>query len=251
MGKLSGKVAVVTGASKGIGAGIATALGAAGAAVIVNYASDAAGAERVVAEIVRGDGRAIAVQADVSSASDVQRLFSEAAREFGAPDIVVNNAGVFRFDLLEAVSADEFHREFDTNVLGPLLVTQEALEHFGDAGGSVINVSSVVSTNAGPGMAVYASTKAALDSITRVLARELGPRKIRVNSISPGLTETEGARGLGVVGSDFARQKIAETPLGRMAQPDDIAPVAVFLASDDAHWISGESIRATGGARGV
>jgi 3-oxoacyl-[acyl-carrier protein] reductase len=247
MGKLSGKVAVVTGASKGIGAGIATALGAAGAAVIVNYASDAAGAERVVAEIVRGDGRAIAVQADVSSASDVQRLFSEAAREFGAPDIVVNNAGVFRFDLLEAVSADEFHREFDTNVLGPLLVTQEALEHFGDAGGSVINVSSVVSTNAGPGMAVYASTKAALDSITRVLARELGPRKIRVNSISPGLTETEGARGLGVVGSDFARQKIAETPLGRMAQPDDIAPVAVFLASDDAHWVTGECLRVSGG----
>lgn len=247
MGKLSGKVAVVTGASKGIGAGIATALGAAGAAVIVNYASDAAGAERVVAEIVRGDGRAIAVQADVSSASDVQRLFGEAERQFGAPSIVVNNAGVFHFDLLEAVSADEFHREFDINVLGPLLVTQEAVKHFGDGGGSVINVSSVVSTNAGPGMAVYASTKAALDSVTRVLARELGPRKIRVNSISPGLTETEGARGLGVIGSDFARQKIAETPLGRMAQPDDIAPVAVFLASDDAHWVTGESLRVSGG----
>jgi 3-oxoacyl-[acyl-carrier protein] reductase len=213
----------------------------------VNYASDAAGAARVVAEIVRGDGRAIAVQADVSRAAEVQRLFAEAEREFGAPDIVVNNAGVFRFDLLEAVSAGEFHREFDTNVLGPLLVTQEAAKHFGDGGGSVINVSSVVSTNAGPGMAVYASTKAALDSITRVLARELGPRKIRVNSISPGLTETEGARALGVMGSDFAQQKIAETPLGRMAQPDDIAPVAVFLASDDAHWVTGECLRVSGG----
>jgi len=247
MGKLSGKVAVVTGASKGIGAGIAAALGAAGAAVIVNYASDAAGAERVVEEIVRGDGRAIAVQADVSSAADVSRLFAQAEREFGVPDIVVNNAGVFRFDLLEAVTASEFHREFDTNVLGPLLVTQEAVKHFGPQGGSVINVSSVVSTNPGPGMAVYASTKAALDSLTRTLARELGPRKIRVNALSPGLTETEGARGLGVIGSDFARQKIAETPLGRMAQPDDIAPVAVFLASDDAHWVTGECLRVAGG----
>jgi len=247
MGKLSSKVAVVTGASKGIEAGIAAALGAAGAAVIVNYASDAAGAERVVEEIVRGDGRAIAVQADVSSAADVSRLFAQAEREFGVPDIVVNNAGVFRFDLLEAVTASEFHREFDTNVLGPLLVTQEAVKHFGPQGGSVINVSSVVSTNPGPGMAVYASTKAALDSLTRTLARELGPRKIRVNALSPGLTETEGARGLGVIGSDFARQKIAETPLGRMAQPDDIAPVAVFLASDDAHWVTGECLRVAGG----
>ena len=247
MGKLSGKVAVVTGASKGIGAGIAAALVAAGAAVIVNYASDAAGAERVVEEIVRGDGRAIAVQADVSSAADVSRLFAQAEREFGVPDIVVNNAGVFRFDLLEAVTASEFHREFDTNVLGPLLVTQEAVKHFGPQGGSVINVSSVVSTNPGPGMAVYASTKAALDSLTRTLARELGPRKIRVNALSPGLTETEGARGLGVIGSDFARQKIAETPLGRMAQPDDIAPVAVFLACDDAHWVTGECLRVAGG----
>jgi 3-oxoacyl-[acyl-carrier protein] reductase len=249
MGKLSGKVAVVTGASKGIGAGIATALGAAGAAVIVNYASDAAGAERVVAEIVRGDGRAIAVQGDVSRAADVQRLFAEAKREFGAPDIVVNNAGVFRFDPLEAVTAGEFHREFDTNVLGPLLVTQEALKHFGSGGGSVINVSSVVSENSGPGMAIYASTKAALDSLTRTLALELGPRKIRVNSISPGLTETEGTRGLGVVGSDFAQQKIAETPLGRIAQPADIAPVAVFLASDEAYWVTGESLRVAGGLK--
>ncbi|HEU4581798.1 MAG TPA: glucose 1-dehydrogenase [Polyangiaceae bacterium] len=247
MGKLSGKVAVVTGASKGIGAGIATALGAAGAAVIVNYASDAAGAERVVAEIVRQDGRAIAVQADVASAADIQRLFAAAEREFGAPSIVVNNAGVFRFDPLEAILPGEFHRQFDINVLGPLLVTQEAVKHFDERGGSVINVSSVVSTNSSPGSAVYAATKAALDSLTRVLARELGPRNIRVNAINPGLTETEGARGLGVVGSDFARQKIAETPLGRIAQPDDIAPVAVFLASDDAHWVTGECLRVAGG----
>lgn len=249
MGKLSGKVAVVTGASKGIGAGIATALGAAGAAVVVNYASDAAGAERVVAEIVSRDGRAVAVQGDVSSTADVQRLFAEAEREFGAPDIVVNNAGVFHFDTLSEVTPQEFHREFDTNVLGPLLVTQEAVKHFGAEGGSVINIGSVVGTNPGPGMSVYASTKAALDSLTRVLALELGPRKIRVNAINPGMTETEGARGLGVIGSDFAHKIVGETPLGRIAQPDDIAPVAVFLASDESRWVTGESLRVSGGLR--
>jgi 3-oxoacyl-[acyl-carrier protein] reductase len=249
MGKLKGKVALVTGASKGIGAGIAAALGAAGAAVVVNYAADAAGAERVVAEIVSRDGRALAVQGDVSRAEDVQRLFATASREFGAPDIVVNNAGVFRFQLLENVTAEEFHREFDINVLGALLVTQEAAKHFGPAGGSVINVSSVVATNPGPGMAVYGSTKAALDSLTRVLASELGPRKIRVNSLSPGLTETEGARELGIVGSEMARQLVASTPLGRMGQPTDIGPVAVFLASDEAHWVTGESLRVSGGLR--
>jgi len=249
MGKLKGKVALVTGASKGIGAGIAAALGAAGAAVVVNYASDAAGAERVVSEIVRREGRAIAVQGDVSKSQDVQRLFAEALREFGAPEIVVNNAGVFRFEPLESVTAAEFHREFDINVLGALLVTQEAAKHFGAQGGSVINVSSVVSENPGPGMAVYAATKGALDTLTRVLAKELGPRKIRVNSISPGLTETEGARGLGVVGSEFARQTVANTPLARTGQPDDIAPVAVFLASDDAHWVTGESLRVAGGLK--
>lgn len=249
MGKLKGKVALVTGASKGIGAGIAAALGAAGAAVVVNYAGDAAGAERVVGEIVRGDGRAIAVQADVSKAPDVERLFARTVREFGAPDIVVNNAGVFQFAPLETVTAAEFHREFDINVLGALLVTQEATKHFGAEGGSVINVSSVVSTNPGPGMAVYAATKAALDSLTRVLALELGPRKIRVNALSPGLTETEGARELGIVGSDMARQLVALTPLARMGQPADMGPVAVFLASDDAHWITGESLRVAGGLR--
>jgi 3-oxoacyl-[acyl-carrier protein] reductase len=247
MSKLKNKVALVTGASKGIGAGIAKALGAAGAAVVVNYASDAAGAERVVNEIVRHDGRAIAVQGDVAKAADVERLFAAARREFGAPDIVVNNAGVFRFDTLEAVTGAEFHREFDTNVLGPLLVTQEAAKHFGEAGGSVINVSSVVGTNPGPGMAVYASTKAALDSLTRVLAQELGPRRIRVNSLSPGFTETEGSRDLGIFGTDTERQLVARTPLGRAGQPDDIGTVAVFLASDDASWITGETLRVAGG----
>jgi len=249
MDKLKGKVALVTGASKGIGAGIAAALGAAGAAVVVNYASDAAGAERVVSEIVRGDGRAIAVQGDVSKVEDVQRLFAQAVREFGAPDIIVNNAAVFKFDPLETVTADEFHREFDINVLGALLVTQEAARHLGPEGGSVINISSVVSANPGPGMAVYAATKAALDSVTRVLALELGPRKIRVNSLSPGLTETEGSRAAGVIGSDMARQFVALTPLARMGQPDDIAPVAVFLASDDAHWVTGENLRVAGGLK--
>lgn len=249
MSKLKGKVALVTGASKGIGAGIAAALGAAGAAVVVNYASDAAGAERVVGEIVRRDGRAIAVQGDVSKAADVQRLFAQAVREFGVPDIVVNNAGVFRFAALEAVTAEEFHREFDTNVLGALLVTQEAAKHFGAAGGSVINISSVVSSNPGPNMAIYAATKGAMDSLTRVLALELGPRKIRVNAISPGMTETEGAREIGIFGTEFEQRLVASTPLGRIGQPDDIAPVAVFLASDDAHWITGESLRVAGGLR--
>jgi 3-oxoacyl-[acyl-carrier protein] reductase len=249
MGKLKGKVALVTGASKGIGAGIAAALGAAGAAVVVNYASDAAGAERVVGEILRREGRAIAVQGDVSNASDVQRLFAQAVREFGAPDIVVNNAGVFRFASLEAVTAAQFHREFDTNVLGALLVTQEAARHFGAGGGSVINISSVVATNPGAGMGIYAATKGAMDSLTRVLALELGPRKIRVNAISPGMTETEGAREIGVFGTELEQRLIAGTPLGRIGQPKDIAPVAVFLASDDAHWITGESLRVAGGLR--
>jgi 3-oxoacyl-[acyl-carrier protein] reductase len=247
MDKLKGKVAVVTGASKGIGAGIAKALGAAGAAVVVNYASDPAGAERVVAEIVSHDGRAIAVQGDVSQAADVQRLFAAAGREFGTPDIVVNNAGVFRFQPLDDVTAQEFHREFDINVLGALLVTQEAAKHFGPNGGSVINISSVVATNPGAGMAVYAPTKAALDALTRVLSIELGPRKIRVNSLSPGATDTEGARQLGFIESDFARQLVARTPLGRLGEPADMGPVAVFLASDEAHWITGESLRVAGG----
>jgi 3-oxoacyl-[acyl-carrier protein] reductase len=247
MKQLMGKVAIVTGASKGIGAAIASALGAAGAAVIVNYATSREGAERVVAEIVSRDGKAVAVQGDVSKVEDVRRLFAEAERTFGAPDIIVNNAGVFRFEPLEAAGAAEFHREFDTNVLGPILTTQEALKYFGPRGGSIVNVSSTVSTHPLPGIVVYSATKAALDNLTRELARELGPRNIRVNAINPGLTETEGARDTGIFGSPFERERVALTPLGRTGQPADIAPLAVFLASDESHWITGESIRIAGG----
>jgi 3-oxoacyl-[acyl-carrier protein] reductase len=249
MGSLTGKVAVVTGASKGIGAGIAKALGAAGAAVVVNYASSRDGADRVVDEIVSGDGRAIAVQGDVSQAADIQRLFAETQREFGSVDVLVNNAGVFQFDPLEAVTEDEFHREFNTNVLGPILTTQEAVKHFGPDGGSVINISSVASEKGMPGSVVYSATKSAVDSVTRVLAQELAARKIRVNTLAPGGVETEGTHRVGIVGSDMERAMIANTALGRLGQPDDIARVAVFLASDDAGWLTGERIVASGGLR--
>jgi 3-oxoacyl-[acyl-carrier protein] reductase len=247
--RLKNKVAIVTGASKGIGAGIARALAAAGASVVVNYARDQEGAERVVAELVRADGRAVAVQADVSKAADVARLYAETRKAFGVPGIVVNNAGVYDFAPLEDVSAAEFHRQFDTNVLGALQVIQEGVKHFGDAGASVINVSSIVSTSSGPGTVVYAATKAALDSLTRVLARELGPRKIRVNSIGPGPTETEGAHAAGLFGSPMLAQLLAATPLGRYGQPADMGPAAVFLASDEAAWITGEFLRVAGGLR--
>jgi 3-oxoacyl-[acyl-carrier protein] reductase len=246
MKKLAGKVALVTGASKGIGAAIATALGAAGAAVVVNYASSKEGADRVVSAIVSQDGKAVAVQGDVSKAADVRQLFAEAKRHFGAVDIVINNAGVFRFDPLDAVSAGEFHREFEINVLGPILTTQEALKYFGPAGGSIVNVSSTVAIRPVPGAVVYSATKAALDSLTKELARELGPRNVRVNAINPGLTDTEGARTSGIFG-DFERMAAANTPLGRNGQPDDVAPLAVFLASEDARWITGETIRVAGG----
>ena len=249
MNKLKGKVAVVTGASKGIGAAIAKELGAAGASVVVNYASSKEGADRVVAEIVEQDGKAIAVQGDVSKAADVKRLFQATKKAFGALDILVNNAGVFRFDPLEAVTEEEFHREFDTNVLGLILATQEAAKLFGAGGGSVINISSVASHNTPPTSVVYSATKGAVDAVTRVLAKELGPRKIRVNAINPGGVDTEGAREIGVVGSDWEKQMIAATPLGRFGKPEDIAPLAVFLASDDAGWITGETIIASGGYR--
>ena len=247
MGELTGKVAVVTGASKGIGAGIAKGLGAAGAAVVVNYASGKDGAERVVADITAKGGKAIAVQGDMSKAADVRRLFDETRRAFGGLDVLVNNAGVFKFEPLEAVTEDEFHREFDINVLGPILTTQEAVKHFGPAGGSVINISSVVSFNPQPLSLVYSATKSALDSVTRLLARELGPRKIRVNSINPGFTDTEGTQRTELIGSDFEKQAIAQTPLGRTGTPEDIAPAVVFLASDRAGWLTGESIRVSGG----
>ena len=249
MSKLKGKVAIVTGASKGIGAGIAKGLGAEGASVVVNYSSDKAGAERVVAEINTAGGKALAVQGDVSKSPDVERIFAEAKKVYGKVDVLVNNAGIYKFEPLEAVTEDEFHREFNTNVLGPILAIRESVKHFGEGGGSVINVSSVVSEKGLAGSVVYAATKSALDSVTRVLATELGPRKIRVNTIAPGGVNTEGTRSAGVVGGDFEKQIVSQTPLGRFGQPDDIARVAVFLASEDSAWLTGERITASGGYR--
>jgi 3-oxoacyl-[acyl-carrier protein] reductase len=249
MSDLKGKVAVVTGASKGIGAGIAKALGAAGASVVVNYSSSQEGADRVVAEIAKNGGKAVAVKGDVSKAADVQRLFSETKKAFGAVDVLVNNAGVYLFQPLEEVTEDEFHRQFNTNVLGPILATREAVKHFGPAGGSVINISSVVSEKGIATASVYSGTKGAVDAVTRVLAAELGSRKIRVNVIAPGGVETEGLHTLGVLGTDFEKTMIAETPLGRIGQPDDIARVAVFLASDQSAWLTGQRIAASGGLR--
>jgi 3-oxoacyl-[acyl-carrier protein] reductase len=249
MRKLQGKVAIVTGASKGIGASIAKHLAAEGAAVVVNYATSKEGADRVVAEILSGGGKAIAVQGDVSKAADVKRLFEETKKAFGSLDVLVNNAGVFQFEPLKSVTEDEFHREFNTNVLGPILTIQEALKHFGPEGGSVINISSIASLNSTPMSVVYSATKSAVDSITRVLARELGPRKIRVNSINPGGVETEGIHWIGIIGSDLEKQMVAQTPLGRFGQPEDIAPAAVFLASADSAWITGEALVVAGGLR--
>jgi 3-oxoacyl-[acyl-carrier protein] reductase len=249
MAKLSGKIAIVTGASKGIGAGIAKALAEAGAAVVVNYAGSKEGAERVVAEIVAKDGKAVAVQADVSKPADIQRLFAETRKTFGAPSILVNNAGIYEFASIEQLDPEAYRRMFDVNVLGPLLATQAAVKHFDSEGGSVINVSSVVSMVRIPNSAVYSATKAALDSITRVLAVELGQKRIRVNSINPGPVETEGTRAAGIVGSDLERHTVSQTPLGRIGQPDDIGPIAVFLASPESGWLTGEVIGASGGFR--
>jgi 3-oxoacyl-[acyl-carrier protein] reductase len=249
MSDLTGKVAIVTGASKGIGAGIAKGLAAAGAAVVVNYASSRDGADRVVSEITRQGGRAIAVQGDTSRPADVRRLFEETEKAFGSLNVLVNNAGVYQFDPIEAVTEDEFHRQFNTNVLGPVLAIQEAAKRFGPNGGSVINVSSVSSSAAPPNSVVYSATKGALDSVTRVLAKELGPRQIRVNTIAPGGVETEGVHRAGIMGSDFEKQMVAGTPLGRFGQPEDIAGLAVFLASDASGWVTGERIVAAGGFR--
>ncbi|SFJ08262.1 glucose 1-dehydrogenase [Caulobacter sp. UNC279MFTsu5.1] len=249
MSKLSGKTAVVTGASKGIGADIARGLAAEGAAVVVNYASSREGADKVVAEIVAAGGKAVAVQADVSQPADITRLFAEAKAAFGTLDILVNNAGVYQFAALDAVTADEFHRQFNINVLGLLLATQEAARHFGPDGGSVINISSAVTAMTLPETSIYTATKASVDSITRVLAKELGPRKIRVNAINPGVVETEGVHTMGFLGTDFEAALVSQTPLGRIGQPGDITPVAVFLASADAGWVTGETIVASGGLR--
>jgi 3-oxoacyl-[acyl-carrier protein] reductase len=249
MTRLTNKVAVVTGASKGIGAGIAQGLAAAGARVVVNYSSSREAADRVVADIVKNDGKAIAVQADVAKADDVKRLFAETKAAFGRLDVLVNNAGIYKFAPLEEMTEEEFHREYDTNVLGPLLTTREALKYFGPEGGNVINVSSVASEAGVPTSSVYSGTKGALDAITRVLANELASRKIRVNTIAPGGVETEGLHATGIKGSDFEKDMIARTPLGRLGQPEDIARIAVFLASEEAGWLTGERLVASGGFR--
>ena len=250
MSRLSGKIAVVTGASKGIGAGIAKGLAAEGAAVVINYASSKDGAERVVADIKGKGGKAIAVQGDVAKTADVKKIFAETKQAFGRLDILVNNAGVYySFLPLEEVTEEDFHRHFNVNVLGLLLATREAAKLFGDEGGSVINIGSAVTELNSPNTVVYTATKGAVDAVTRVLAKELGPRKIRVNSINPGLVDTEGTHAMGVIGNDFEKQFVAQTPLGRTGQPDDIAPVAVFLASDESRWVTGDTLVVSGGLR--
>jgi 3-oxoacyl-[acyl-carrier protein] reductase len=249
MSKLTGKVAVVTGASKGIGADIAKGLAKEGASVVVNYASSKEGADRVVAEITANGGKAIAVQGDVSQAADVKRLFAETKQAFGKLDVLVNNAGVYQFAPLEEITEEQFHRHFNTNVLGLLLATQEAAKHFPAEGGSVINIGSTATALNPPTTVVYTATKGAVDSVTAVLSKELGPKKIRVNSINPGMVETEGAHAIGVIGSDFQKTFEAQTPLGRIAQPTDITPIAVFLASEDSGWLTGETLLASGGLR--
>lgn len=245
--KLAGKIAVVTGASKGIGAAIAKYLAAEGASVAVNYATSKAGADAVVDQITSQGGKAVAIQADVSKKPEIERLFAESEKALGRLDILVNNAGRFEFLPLEEVTEDHFHKQFNLNVLGMILTTQEAIKHFNPAGGSVINISSLVSTLAPPHSVVYSATKGAVDSLTGVLAKELGPRKIRVNAIRPGLVETEGATALGFTQGEFRDRFVSEAPLGRVGKPDDIAGAAVFLASDDSSWISGETLLVSGG----
>lgn len=248
MSKLQGKVALVTGASKGIGAAIAKALAAEGAAVAVNYASSKAGADAVVAQIVGAGGQAFAVRGDVSQAADAQAIVEATVKQFGRLDILVNNSGVYEFAPLEQITEEHFHRQFNINVLGLLLTTQAAARHLGE-GASIINIGSTVTRSLLPDSAVYTATKGAVDVITGVLSRELGPRRIRVNALNPGMVETEGAHAAGVIGSDFEKQLAAQTPLGRIGQPHDIASIAVFLASDDSYWLTGEKLYAGGGLR--
>ncbi|BAZ41579.1 short-chain dehydrogenase/reductase SDR [Calothrix sp. NIES-4101] len=249
MTKLEGKIAVVTGASKGIGAAIAKHLAAEGASVVVNYASSQAGANRVVDEIVSKGGKAIAVQANVAKKAEIEHLFTETQQAFGRVDILVNNAGIYEYSPLEDITEAHFHKQFDINVLGLILTSQQAVKHFGSAGGSIINISSIVSTLTPPNASIYSATKAAVDAITKSLAKELGPRHIRVNSINPGMVETEGTHTAGITESEDRKQAEAQTPLGRIGQPQDIAPAVVFLASADSAWITGETLYITGGLR--
>lgn len=247
--KLEGKVAVVTGASKGIGAAIAKQLAEAGAAVVVNYASSKGAAQQVVSEITHNGGKAVAVQADLSERADIVRLFAETKAHFGRVDVLVNNAGIYEFSPIENVTEEHFHKQFNVNVLGLLLATQEALKYFSEIGGSIINISSVVSTSAIPMASVYSATKAAVDAVTKSLSKELGPRQIRVNSINPGMVETEGFHAAGIAGSELQKKVEAQTPLGRIGQPNDIATAALFLASADSSWITGETFFISGGYR--
>jgi len=248
MSKLTGKVAIVTGASKGIGAAIAKSLAREGASVVVNYASSKAGADAVVAEINTAGGKAFAVQGDVSKSADAQAIVDAAIKQYGRLDVLVNNSGVYGFAPIENITEEDFHRHFNVNVLGLLLTTQAAVKHLGE-GSSIINIGSVVSRITPPGSAVYTGTKGAVDAITGVLSRELGPRKIRVNALNPGMIETEGTHTAGFIGSDFEKGTVAQTPLGRVGQPQDIASIAVFLASDDSYWLTGEQLYAGGGVR--
>ncbi len=245
--KLAGKTALVTGASKGIGAAIAQHLAAAGASVVVNYASSKSGADTVVAAITADGGQAVAIQGDVAKPEDIKRLVAESVKAYGHIDILVNNAGVYEFAPLEAITPEHYHRQFNINVLGLLLTTQEAVKHFPAAGGSVINVGSVVTDLTPPASAVYTGTKGAVDAITGVLAKELGPRNIRVNALNPGLTITEGTHAGGIAGSEMEKNAVKNTPLGRAGHPDDIAKAAVFLASDESGWVTGDKLRVGGG----
>jgi 3-oxoacyl-[acyl-carrier protein] reductase len=249
MSKLTGKVAVVTGASKGIGASIAEHFGAAGASVVVNYSSSKAGADAVVAKITAKGGKAIAVQGDVSKQEDITRLFAETKKAYGKLDVLVNNAGIYDFKPLEEITADHFHNQFNLNVLGLLLTTQEAVKLIGPEGGSIINISSIVGQMPAATGSVYSATKAAVDSLAASLSQELGPKKIRVNSLNPGMVETEGLHAVGFAGSDYQKHIEATTPLGRIAQPEDIATAAVFFASDDAGWVTGQTLMLAGGKR--
>lgn len=247
--KLKNKVAIVTGASKGIGASIAKQLAAEGALVVVNYFSSKEGADKVVASIQSKGGKAVAICANVSKQADIKHLINETIKLYGKLDILVNNAGVYDFFPLEDVTAERFHKMFDLNVLGLILLSQEAAKHFGPQGGNIVNISSVASVLAMPNCSVYSATKAAVDSVTKSLSKELGPRNIRVNSVNPGMIETEGVHTAGLTDSDFRKNVEAQTPLGRIGQPQDVAPVVAFLVSEDAGWVTGETLFISGGLR--